>query len=206
MIPSQGGWPALVSNGDSSSVSQTSNEPAAPITQVKILRRPRPHESQSQSTGRVGNEKLTASNMTSSGPNGSRRKHEQAPNQTAPSIKLNEDEWPSIADAESKNFGSQKQKYNVLMKPSEPGSLSNGESSQTAVPQEPKVVSIKTKPVASSRTQNYTAQYVSHDSDKIPKAPIKTYQERADEYAKARLRILGSAFAEEDKVDNDDKL
>lgn len=31
------------------------------------------------------------------------------------------------------------------------------------------------------------------------KNPIKTYQERADEYAKARLRILGSAFPESDQ-------
>lgn len=32
------------------------------------------------------------------------------------------------------------------------------------------------------------------------KKPLKTYQERADEYAKARLRILGSAFPENEDL------
>lgn len=39
------------------------------------------------------------------------------------------------------------------------------------------------------------------------KKPLKTYQERADEYAKARLRILGSAFPENEALsapNNDD--
>lgn len=34
--------------------------------------------------------------------------------------------------------------------------------------------------------------------------PRKTYQERADEYAKARLRILGSAFPEANDSENID--
>lgn len=40
------------------------------------------------------------------------------------------------------------------------------------------------------------------------KKPLKTYQERADEYAKARLRILGSAFPENEDLSapNDDDV
>lgn len=39
-------------------------------------------------------------------------------------------------------------------------------------------------------------------SDQKPKAPIKTLQQREQEYAEARLRILGSAKSEEDEEAN----
>lgn len=53
-----------------------------------------------------------------------------------------------------------------------------------------------------NQLQQPTQPALNHrDGDKANKKLMKTYQERADEYAKARLRILGSAFPE-----NDDSL
>lgn len=212
MIPSQGGWPPLASNEEPSlATTQACAAAAAPI-QVRILRRPKPHENnqQSRATSRA-DEKLTASSTASSGLVESGRNSEQ---HTLPTISsssassshyANDDEWPSIADAESKSLGSQKQKYNVLRKPSDSKLVSNGETKQKAPP-EAAVSSIKTKPASSAGHQKYAAQSDSNETNKTAKAPIKTYKERADEYAKARLRILGSAFSDEDKASNDDIL
>lgn len=41
------------------------------------------------------------------------------------------------------------------------------------------------------------ANFNNSSNSTVIKKPLKTYQERADEYARARLRILGSAFPEE---------
>lgn len=43
-----------------------------------------------------------------------------------------------------------------------------------------------------------------HHSNTINKIPLKSYKERADEYAKARLRILGSASSEDDNHNSED--
>lgn len=194
MLPSQIGWPFLTGNGEEPA-GQTCE--TAPVAQVKILRRPRPHDhnQQSQSTSGATGQRGTCSGLTAGKCVELGHKSDQALHKSTPSsYYANDDEWPSIADAESKNLGSQKQKYNVLKKSSDNNIVSNGEMNQ-AMTHETLVSSIMSKP-ASSVAHN--AQIDTPELCRPPKAPIKTYKERADEYAKARLRILGSAFSDDD--------
>jgi hypothetical protein len=203
MLPSQGGWPSLAGNEEPRSASQTCGPDV--VAQVKILRRPKPHEQNQQSrftsrTDTNSNNSYAATKRVDDG-----RNSEQAPVPSS-SYYVNDDEWPSIADAESKYIGSQKQKYNVMKKPSDTNPMSNGKTDQTllngAIDS-----SIANKSIINTGNPIVAAQSLeSCDTNKGPKPPLKTYKERADEYAKARLRILGSAFSEEDKASHDDIL
>lgn len=171
----------------------STNPCPSPLIQVKILRRPKQCDSQQQQQQQQQppNASIDRQAIRANAPSDNLQSE-----RSTTTIYDNDDEWPSIADA-SKTLGSQQQKYknqqqkiNVMKKPSS-GSNADGKTSNSSHQNE----------TSSSTINNHTAPVLG-DSNKRQPAVIKSYKERADEYAKARLRILGSTFSEHEKPDD----
>lgn len=198
----------LSSNSDDlTQKSMSDTEPLNQIDQtlsgpVKILRRPKPsiiESSQDQSlNGSDIRNKLDLDFNLSIQSKLTENFHED-PIKSAISTTIynNEDEWPSIADA-SKYIGSQQpkthpQKINVMKKPITRNAKTDNRDSTLVSSNEPIVTSSATK-----TDNNNTTITANSDGNNRISMSMKTYKERADDYAKARLRILGSAFSDDD--------
>lgn len=190
----------------------------ATLGPVKILRRPRPEPSGTVGTvqGRqqailnglvAGQNGLVASNAQSTQANLMSEQHPSdrpTSTKTNSSIYDNDDEWPSIADA-SKCIGSHKKSQqqqleglNVLRKPASTAAKTNSQDETTVRSSEQAVT-----PSNTTRIDNNASRPMDVNQNKSRlTGPMKTYKERADDYAKARLRILGSACSEEEKHDD----
>lgn len=168
--------------------------PAPPPIQVKILRRPKPNDSHhqlSQSSSNTNQNQVTTSSNRSVGFVATEPKSDQVTSSV--SLYDNDEEWPSIADAACKAQRSQwKSKHNVI----------ESFVQSTTSDKIPSAIMSKTGSSATVVGSNQRLLGISN-GNRAPKAPIKTYKERADDYAKARLRILGSAFSDEDKANAD---
>lgn len=177
-----------------------------PIGPVKILRRPKqqicgiePGPNRARSA--ISNE--SASCKSGSADN-DQTTHAKIMNErlssglaSSSSIYDNDDEWPSIADA-SKCLGShqksqqQQQRVSVLKKPASPRKSGASEETTTSTKQ-----TVTSTGVTKTRDNNASMSAAKLDNKgSKPSGPMKTYKERADDYAKARLRILGSASSE----------
>ena len=185
MIPSRG--PIQVSLDDTESRAVRSCQPQASIQAVKILRRPKPVGAEEMILGNGAPASASANKLPQNIGNNGRLFQKSNP--------LCEEQWPSIADAAARNFRSHppdQEKSRQLGNSSSSSSVLNSGGCGA------------TQRVADGTVTNFPAVVATNqDSAAINKRPIatKSYKERADEYAKARLRILGSAFSEDEKQD-----
>lgn len=125
----------------------------------------------------------------------------------------NDDEWPSIADASKRPVEPQLKDQPLrvtVMKKQAPNSNRNnvgdGPSTVNTIlsSNNDTVLTIATKKSHPNNHATNTSPQL--EPNKRQTTSMKSYKERADEYAKARLRILGSAFSEEDKPDGHDSM
>lgn len=187
----------MIRSRGSPSVRTFDQEPLAdtgglPVAQIKILRRPKPIPNESP---------LEPSHMSSSNPrNKSWYSHQnegisnQSDNDIRPQttrLALDEEQWPSIADA-AKCLGSQ----NCTQKPIATTQSTSDRPIRTTTT----VLKIATRDQLRSSAQSLHSSSSADNN----RPPLKSYKERADEYAKARLRILGSAFAEDESNNHHD--
>jgi len=172
MFPPRGPVQAYSSGGPSSPPDLMPEQVATKMTQVKILRRPT-----SAANVAVYNGACDTSPSIKQLP-------EKTTSTTSGSIIQGsnplDEEWPSLADA-SKSLVRSQQK-DKSRPPIKSGNGSDAIGS-TAV---------------GGHQQTKEVRLISQASHPPSTTKVKSYKERADEYAKARMRIFGSASSDED--------
>lgn len=187
MLPSRG--PIQVTLDDTGSRIQCTKPPA----QVKILTRPRNTNTTNAKANGPINSNLETSTITTTNP------ATQTTNNSSGSSGIISGSILQLAS--SQDCPNNRNINNSPIKSSYSSACSSNISSNANQHQQ------HTQPATSNKNRSSSSSLVEatttnkHNitsSNNSNKKPMKTYQERADEYAKARLRILGSAFPEND--------
>lgn len=183
----------MIPSRDSSQFGDSVAKPSL-MPQVKVLRRPQPAAVDQPSTSSIGQDNkintTTSIKLRTSGT------LNEPHDNTETRIVFSEDQWPSLADTINNSSRSQGGIGNT-------NAIKNPETRQpNETTKSPKIISRNNnnynKNPQHQRPQQTTCPSLSGESNQKRHPMLKSYKERADEYAKARLRILGSAFSEDD--------